>query len=94
MTRRKQHRRNRQDSVHALGPQGIEAITEHGTGEFEVTVFDGERGQTWSQGLHHLRKLLNGEAIATAMATDQDTELFVGSRTEITQGVASFDAQA
>ena len=79
MPRGEKHGWNGQHPGDSLLPKRLKAIPKDGTGKFEITVFDRHRSEPWSQGLHHLRELFNGQSVSAAMAADQNAKLLLAA---------------
>ena len=76
MPRRKQHRRNGENARHPLLTQRFQPIAQDRAGEFQITVFHRQRRELGPKGFNHLGEFLHGQSVATAMAADQNAELF------------------
>ena len=87
MTRGEQHRRHRQDVLHPLGPERFQAIAQDRLGKFQVAVLQGQRPHPLAQGPSQLGKLGHRQAIATAVAADQQAEAASGRFAQQGKGV-------
>ena len=87
MTCSEQHRRHRQDVFHPLGPERFQAIAQDRLGKFQVAVLQGQRPHPLAQGPSQLGKLGHRQAIATAVAADQQAEATSGRFAQQGKGV-------